>query len=103
MSQFSKFLRRFAPEMRGLGGALQLLAQGVGLPPAEKERVLKGAQLFLDGADNIMASIETLKDASAPTAEQVRNAVKAVLPDIIGGLSEAALRELLEAKTKEKK
>jgi hypothetical protein len=100
MSTFSKFLRRFAGEYRSIGGALLNIAAGVALPPREKEEVVNAVGTIMAAADNIEASLKTLKEVNAPTQAQVTEAVKLALPDIIGGLSEAALRELLERKTK---
>lgn len=100
MSIFSKFLRRFSGEYRTIGGALLTIAAGVALPPREKEQVIGAVGTIMTAADNIEASLKTLKDVSAPTQSQVTEAVRLALPDIIGGLSEAALRELLERKTK---
>lgn len=100
MSKFTSFLRKFAPEMRSVGSALFALASGVALPRHEREQVENAATQFMEGANNIFASIEQMKDIEPQfTTKQLNDAVRKALPDIIGGLSEAALRKLLEQKT----
>lgn len=100
MSTLSKFLHRFAGEYRSIGGALLNLAAGVALPPREKEQVVSAVGTIMTAADNIEASLKTLKD-NAPTAAQVKAAVKEqlpdLLPDLLAGLVEAELRKRLDA------
>lgn len=96
---FKSFLKKFAGEYRQIGGALLTLVAGIALQPREREEVLGAVNTIMGAADNIEKSLKTLKDVSAPTQAQVTAAVKQALPDIIGGLSEAALRELLDRKT----
>jgi len=100
---FSKFLRKLSPEMLGMGRALLTMAGGIALQSAERRQVEDAANQFITGAENIMAGIDSIKDMGLSPDElkkEVRAAVKETLPDIIGGLSEAALRKLLEDKVK---
>jgi hypothetical protein len=96
---FKSFLKKFAGEYRLIGSALGSLIAGVALQPAEAAKAREAVDTILGAAENIEKSLKTMKDISAPTQAQVTAAVKQALPDIIGGLSEAALRELLEKKT----
>lgn len=99
---FKSFLKKFAGEYRAIGSAMLTLVAGIALQPREREEVVGAVNTILSAADNIEKSLKTLKDVSAPTQAQVTAAVKQALPDIIGGLSEAALRSLLESKSGKK-
>lgn len=99
---FKSFLSKFVGEYRQIGGALLTMVAGIALQPREREEVIGAVGTIMNAADNIEKSLKTLKEVGTPTQAQVTAAVKQALPDIIGGLSEAALRQLLEQKTKAK-
>jgi len=98
MSKFSSFLRRHAGEINGLGSALLTLAAGVALAPGERRKVEEAASALTDGAANIIAGINKVKELGAPTNTQVKNALAEILPDLLGGLVEAEVRKRLENK-----
>jgi hypothetical protein len=97
VSRFGSFLSRYSGEIRGVAGALAAIAGGIALPNNERERVNNAVNDLLNGADNIMRGIDAVKDIGAPSKEQVRDVVQAILPDLIAGLVEAELRKRLEA------
>lgn len=96
MSKFSSFLRRHSGEIGGLGRALFVLAAGVALPPGERRKVEEAATALTDGAANILAGIDKVKELGAPTNTQVKNALAEILPDLLGGLVEAEVRRRLD-------
>lgn len=101
MSKFSSFLRKFAPEYRALAGSLGTIALGLALDPAEREAVLKVSKTIGDAADNIEAHLQEVQQAEAVGVDKaaLRDAMKELIPDIIGGMSEAAIRAILDRKT----
>lgn len=100
MSKFSSFLRKFAPEYRELAKSLATVVVGIALNPDERKQVLAVTDMIQGAADKIEESIGAVEKAEQAGID--RNALKAamreLLPDIIGGLSEAALRAMLEKK-----
>lgn len=101
MSKFSSFLRKFAPEYRTLAGTLETVALGVALNPADREKVLAATRAIGAAADNIEAHLGEVEQAEAAGIDHtaLRETMKKLLPDIIGGMSEAAIRAILDKKT----
>ena len=101
MSKLSSFLRKFAPEYRALASSLGTIALGIALNPAERDAVLKVSKTIGDAADSIEAHLQEVQQAEAAGVdkEALRSAMKELIPDIIGGMSEAAIRAILEKKT----
>lgn len=97
---FVSFATKYAGEARDLSGALSTIVGGIGLPRNEREKVEETIKRFSDAADNIEKGVKALGELPAVSVNsaQLDAAVRRALPDFIGGLSEAALRELLEKK-----
>lgn len=101
MSKLSSFLRKFAPEYRALAGSLGTIALGIALNPAERDAVLKVSQTIGNAADSIEAHLQEVQQAEAAGIDKdaLRSAMKELIPDIIGGMSEAAIRAIIDGKT----
>lgn len=99
MSDFSKFLRRFSGEYRGIGHALATLVAGVALQPAERKQATDAIDNIFTAADNIEKSLKNLKETT-PSKAQVVAAVKELLPDMLAGMVETQVRAALAAKDK---
>lgn len=104
MSKLSSFLRKFAPEYRALAGSLGTIALGIALNPAERDAVLKVSQTIGNAADSIEAHLQEVQQAEAAgiDKEALRAAMKELIPDIIGGMSEAAIRAIFESRAEVK-
>lgn len=102
IAAFAGFLGKYSQEVRLFGGALSILAQGIGLNRSDREKVQGAIEAFETAADSIAKTVEQVKNLPAVKVDkkELEEAVKAALPDFIGGLSEAALRRLLEQKAK---
>lgn len=100
MSKLSSFLRKFAPEYRELAKSLATVVVGIALNPDDRKQVLAVTDMVQKAADNIEASIKEVEKSEAVGVDKntLKAAMKELLPDIIGGLSESALRAMLEKK-----
>lgn len=102
VSAFAGFLGKYSQEVRLFGSALSVLAGGIGLNRDDRAKVQGAIDAFETAAESIAATVESVKNLPAVKVDkkELEAAVKAALPDFIGGLSEAALRKLLEEKAK---
>lgn len=101
MSKFSSFLRKFAPEYREIAKSLATVVVGIALNPDERKQVLAVTDMIQNAADKIEESLNAVERAEKAGIDKtaLKAAMRELLPDIIGGLSETALRALLEKKT----
>ena len=97
MSQFSKFLNKYAGEIKAIGSLAMTLARGVGLDPQERRAVEQAAEGLANAADSIEKS---LKDVKALTEIKIskadlKKAVEDMLPDIVADLVAAGVKKAL--------
>ena len=102
MSKLSSFLRKLSPEYREIASSFGTIVLGMALPKTERETILRTAKMLGDAADNIENSLERVEEAEKIGIDRdtLKSVIREMLPDIIGGLSEAAIRQMLDAKKK---
>lgn len=96
MSVFSKFVGRYAGELRGMASLLNTLFRALPIDPADKSQAVKVLDDLNSAADRIEAGLSDILADGVINRDDlkivVREVVAEILPDILGGAVETQAR-----------
>jgi len=96
LSQFGKFVSRYAGEIRSVAGLFTGLFQFLPIDPADKRRLQETIDGLAEAADRIESSLPGLLDGNISRddiRDVLREILPEILPDMIGGRAETVTRQ----------